>query len=52
MDLKNYPLLCIRLGRSKNHVAKSPLKEIYNPAQLKGRRLALHLLERVETEFT
>ena len=32
-------------------MAKSPLKERYNPAQLKGRRLALHLLERVETEL-
>ena len=48
---KKYPHLCTRIGRSKNHMAKSTLKENFSPTQHKGRRVPLHLLERVEKEL-
>ena len=48
---KKYPPLCTRLGRSKNHMAKSTFKEKFTPTQHKGRRVPLHLLERVEQEL-
>ena len=48
---RKYPHLCTRLGRSKNHVAKSTLKENFKPTQHMGRRVTLHLLERVEKEL-
>ena len=48
---KKYPHLCTRLGRSKNHMAKSTFKEKFTPTQHKGRRVPLHLLERVEQEL-
>ena len=46
-----YPHLCTRLGKSKNHVAKSMLKQNHAPIQQKGRRVPLHLLEKVEVEL-
>ena len=46
-----YPLLCTRLGKSKNHVAKSIFKQNHTPIQQKGRRVPLHLLEKVEIEL-
>ena len=48
---KNYPHLCTRLGRSKNHMAKSTFEENFTPTQHKGRRVPLHLLESVEQEL-
>ena len=48
---KKYPHLCTRLGRSKNHTAKSTFKENFTPSQHKGRRVPLHLVERVEQEL-
>ena len=42
------PHLCTRLGRSKNHIAKSIFKPEYTPSQHKVRRVPLHLLEKVE----
>ena len=48
---KKYPHLCTRLGRSKNHMAKSIFKENLTPTQHKGRRKPLLLLERVEQEL-
>ena len=42
---QNYPHLCTRLGRSKNHIAKSLFRQNYTPSQHKGRRVPLHLLE-------
>ena len=48
---KKYPHLCTRLGRAKNHMAKSTFKENFKPTQHKGRRVPLHLLERVEKEL-
>ena len=47
---KKYPHLFTRLGRSKNHMAKSTFKQNFTPTQHKGRRVPLHLLERVEQE--
>ena len=35
----------------KNHMAKSTFKEKLIPTQHKGRRVPLHLLERVEQEI-
>ena len=46
-----YPHLCTRLGRSKNHVAKSTFKKELQPTQHKGRRIPLHLTEKVEREL-
>ena len=46
-----YPDLCTRLGRSKNHIAKSIFKTQYTPSQHKRRRVPLHLLDKVEQEL-
>ena len=46
-----YPHLCTRLGRSKNHVAKSTFKKDFQPTQHKGRRIPLHLTDKVEREL-
>ena len=46
-----YPHLCTRLGRSKNHAAKSIFKKDFQPTQHKGRRIPLHLTEKVEREL-
>ena len=51
MDLQKYPHLCTRLGRSKNHIAKFILKKEKTPTQHKGRRVPLHLVEKVEKEL-
>ena len=48
---QNYPHLCTRLGRSKNHIAKLIFKTEFIPSQHKGRRVPLHLLEKVENEL-
>ena len=48
---KKYPHLCTRLGRSKNHMAKLTFKDNFKPTQHKGRRVPLHLLERVEKKL-
>ena len=48
---QKYPHLCTRLGRSRNHVAKSTFKSEINPTQHKGRRIPLHLVEKVENEL-
>ena len=49
--IQKYPHLCTRLGRSKNHIAQSIFKASYTPLQNKGRRVPLHLLEKVENEL-
>ena len=48
---QKYPHLCTRLGRSRNHVAKSTFKSDFIPTQHKGRRIPLHLTEKVENEL-
>ena len=39
-----YPHLCTRLGKSKNHFAKSIFKQNHTPIQQRGGRAPLHLL--------
>ena len=51
MDILKNPHLCTRLGRSKNHIAKSLFRENHYPNQQKGRRVPLHLQEKVEQEL-
>ena len=46
-----YPHLCTRLGKSKNHVARSIFKQNHIPIQQKGRRVPLLFLEKVEREL-
>ena len=39
------------MGKSKNHIAKSTLKQNISPYQHKGRRVPLHLTEKVDKEI-
>ena len=48
---KNFPHLCTRLGKSKNHIAKSTFKQYFKPTQHKGRRVSIHLIDKVEKEL-
>ena len=48
---KKYPHLCTRLGKSKNHIAKSIFKQNHTTNQQTGCRVPLHLLEKVENEL-
>ena len=41
-----YPHICTRLGRSKNHVAKSTFRKVFQPRKHKGRRIPFHLTEK------
>ena len=43
--------LCKRIGISKNHVAKSDIKSNIYPTQHKGRRVPLHLTDKVDKEL-
>ena len=49
--IKKFPHLYSRLGKSKNHIAKSALKQDISPYQHKGRRVPLHLTEKVGKEI-
>ena len=46
--LRKHPHLCTRIGKSKNHKAKSIFIQNHTPNQQKGRRVPPHLLEKVE----
>ena len=48
---KNFPHLCSRFGKSKNHIAKSTFKQYFKPTQHKGRRVPIHLIDKVEKEL-
>ena len=48
---KNFPHLCTRLGKTKNHIAKSTFKQYFKPTQHKGRRVPIHLIDKVEKEL-
>ena len=48
---KNFLHLCTRLGRSKNQVAESTFKQYFKPKQHKGRRVPIHLTDKVEKEL-
>ena len=48
---QKYPHLCTRIGKSKNHIAKSTFHNTFHPTQHKGRRVPLHLIDKVEKEL-
>ena len=48
---QKYPHLCTRIGKSKNHIAKSKFHNTFHPTQHKGRRIPLHLIDKVEKEL-
>ena len=43
--------LCMRIGKAKNHVMKTQFIPDVTPIQQKGRRIPIHLHERVENEL-
>ena len=47
----NYPQLCIRVGKSNNQLMRTQFKKELITVQQKGRRVPVHLQERVEKEF-
>ena len=49
--MNKIPHLCSRLGESKNHIAKSTLKQDISPYQHKGRRVPLNLTDKVDKEI-
>ena len=49
--INKFPHLCSRLGKSKNHIAKSTLTQNIYPYQHKGRRVPLHLTDKVDKEI-
>ena len=49
--IKQFPHLCTHLGKSKNHIAKSTLKQNISPFQHKGRRVPLNLTDKVDKEI-
>ena len=48
---EKYPDLCTRIGKSKNHIAKSTFHNSFHPTQHKGRRVPLHLIDKAEREL-
>ena len=47
----NFQQLCIRIGKSKNHMMKTQFSQDFVPIQQEGRRIPVHLQERVEGEL-
>ena len=47
----NFQQLCVRTGKSKHHVMKTQFNRDFEPIQQKGRRIPIHLQERVEVEL-
>ena len=47
----NYPQPCFRVGKSKNHVMRTQFNKEFVPVQQKGRRVPVHLQERVGKEL-
>ena len=43
--------LCVRLGKSKNHMMRTQFNQDFVPIQQKGRPIPVHLQERVEREL-
>ena len=48
---KTFPELTSRIGRSKNHVAKSKFCKDFQPRHQKGRRIPINLQEKVDIEL-
>ena len=44
-------MLCTRIKKSNNHIAKPTMKKNFTPIQQKGRRVTLHLHGEVENEI-
>ena len=49
--MEQFPRLCTRIEKSKNHIAKSDIKNDIFPTKYKGRRLPLHLTDKVDKEI-
>ena len=49
--LKTVTQLCVRIGKLKNHTMQTQFIEEFEPIQQKGRRIPIHLQERVEGEL-
>ena len=49
--MNRFPHLCSRLGKFENHIAKSTLKQDIAPYLHKGRRVPLHLTDKVDKKF-
>ena len=45
---ENFATLCVRIGKAKNHAMKTQFIPDVTPIQQKGRRIPIHLQERVE----
>ena len=48
----NYPLLCIRIGKPRDHVMRTQFNQDFIPVQQKRRRNPVQLQERVEIELS
>ena len=48
---KTFPELISRIGRSRNHVAKSKIYKDFQPRHQKGRRIPINLQEKVNNEL-
>ena len=46
-----YPALCTRIGRSKNHEVHTKFLHDFKALQQKGRRIPIHIQEKVEQEL-
>ena len=46
----NFQQLCVRIEKSKHHVMKTQFNRDFEPIQQKGRRIPIHLQERIEVE--
>ena len=46
-----YPGLCTRIGRSKNHMVHTKFLSDFKALQQKGRRIPIHIQEKVEQEI-
>ena len=46
-----YPGLCTRIGRSKNHMVHTKFLNDFKALQQKGRRIPIHIQEKVEQEI-
>ena len=47
----NFQQLFVQIGKSKHHVMKTQFNKEFEPKQQKGRRIPIHLQERVEAEL-
>ena len=46
-----YPGLCTRIGRARNHIVQTIFLNEFKALQQKGRRIAIHIQEKVEQEI-